>query len=335
VRSRLRTIVQVGVGTGVSVACLLIVAQTVDVSQVTGLLARSATPLFAATIGMTAVDLAIRALRWKTLLRSLVPIPIHRVGGYMLVGYLANTVLPVRLGELIRSHYVGSREGVSRMSVLGTVVAERVLDVTSLLLISALGWWLLGAPDALAKLLLFGFQAVGVAALLASIVVLAWRTRAFSRLLRSRMPDGLRRTTRKFQAGIAVIAMPRTLLHAGTLTLAAWSSTAMAFIAAATALDVPLSLPQAMLIAAAANLATVIPSGPAYVGTFELAVIAVSGPVGITAAPSLAVALLVHAAILVATLVGGGVSLYLIGRTRLTLATATVPPDVESRGLGR
>ena len=48
--------------------------------------------------------------------------------GYLLVGYLANNILPARLGELVRSHYLGDREGISRASALGTVVVERVVD---------------------------------------------------------------------------------------------------------------------------------------------------------------------------------------------------------------
>ena len=51
--------------------------------------------------------------------------------GYLLVGYLANNILPARLGELVRSHYLGDREGISRASALGTVVVERVVDLVA------------------------------------------------------------------------------------------------------------------------------------------------------------------------------------------------------------
>ena len=40
-----------------------------------------------------------------------------------------NNILPARLGELVRSHYLGDREGISRTSALGTVVVERVVDL--------------------------------------------------------------------------------------------------------------------------------------------------------------------------------------------------------------
>jgi uncharacterized membrane protein YbhN (UPF0104 family) len=245
----------------------------------------------------------------------------------MLVGYLANTVLPVRLGEFIRSHYVGSREGVSRMSVLGTVFTERVLDVITLLGVSAVGWWFLGAPDDLGDLLLLVVQGVCSALVLVLVIVLMMKSPVVSKQLRTRVPSGVRRTIGKFRAGMAVVRVPHTFVRAGVLTLAAWGATAMAFLSAGMALGIPLTLPEAVLIAAAANLATAVPSGPAYVGTFELAVIAVSRPLGIEAVPSLAIALLVHAAILVTTVAGGSISLAVLGGMRLTLAPATVPAD--------
>ena len=57
--------------------------------------------------------------------------------GYLLVGYLLNNILPARLGELVRSHYLGDREGISRTSALGTVVVERVVDLVAVVAIAS------------------------------------------------------------------------------------------------------------------------------------------------------------------------------------------------------
>ena len=54
--------------------------------------------------------------------------PYRRVLGYTYIGYLANNILPARLGELVRSHALGEGEGISRTTVLGTVVVERIVD---------------------------------------------------------------------------------------------------------------------------------------------------------------------------------------------------------------
>ena len=44
------------------------------------------------------------------------------------VGYMANNLLPVRLGELVRSYYLARREPVRASTALATIIVERVFD---------------------------------------------------------------------------------------------------------------------------------------------------------------------------------------------------------------
>jgi len=90
----------------------------------------------------------------------------------------------------------------------------------------------------------------------------------------------------------------------------------LAFAAAAQAVDVEPTMGQAALLAAGTNLATAIPAGPGYVGTFELAAVTIAASVGIARAPALAFAVLVHVTTLLITSVGGVVVLIFGGRRR-------------------
>ena len=83
------------------------------------------------------IDIGARGARWRALLAPIAPLPYRRVLGYTYIGYLANNVLPARLGELYRSHALGEGEGVSRTTVLGTVVVERVVDTVMVVAIAA------------------------------------------------------------------------------------------------------------------------------------------------------------------------------------------------------
>ena len=69
------------------------------------------------------------------------------------------------------------------------------------------------------------------------------------------------------------------------LSLASWSCTVLAFAAAAQAVGVEPTIGQAALLAAGTNLATAIPAGPGYVGTFELAVVTIARRSGSTGRP--------------------------------------------------
>lgn len=85
-------------------------------------------------VGSYFVSLAFRTLRWRVMLRPLQTVSFRRLFPVVSVGYMANNLLPVRLGELVRSYYLGRREGVSKSSALATIVVERVLDGLVLLL---------------------------------------------------------------------------------------------------------------------------------------------------------------------------------------------------------
>ena len=75
----------------------------------------------------------LRGLRWDVILRSL-RIAHRTADSYALtaVGYMGNTVLPARGGEVLRIVLMARRSCARRREVLGSIVVERVLDLASL-----------------------------------------------------------------------------------------------------------------------------------------------------------------------------------------------------------
>ncbi len=104
---------------------------------------------FAALIGAIALyglATVVRAERWQRLLVDERATP-HRADTYSLtvVGYAGNNILPARAGDAIRVVLMAPRAGASKRSVVGTLLAERLLDVVVLLAIFVIvGWGLLG-----------------------------------------------------------------------------------------------------------------------------------------------------------------------------------------------
>ncbi|MBN1398054.1 MAG: flippase-like domain-containing protein [Bacteroidetes bacterium] len=73
----------------------------------------------------------IRAERWAHLLSPIKhPISKRNLFSGVMIGYAINNVLP-RVGEFVRPYIIGRKEGISRTSVFGTVVVERILDFMS------------------------------------------------------------------------------------------------------------------------------------------------------------------------------------------------------------
>ena len=106
-----RSLIRGGIGIAISVVALALVVRQIDVGAV-GRVLGNATPAWVLAVALfIGIDVACRTIRWQGLLAPIQPVRFVPVLGYLLVGYLANNVLPARLGELVRSHYLGDREG--------------------------------------------------------------------------------------------------------------------------------------------------------------------------------------------------------------------------------
>jgi glycosyltransferase 2 family protein len=306
----LRTVV----GISISVIALWLVFRDVDLASAIEIL-RTADPLWVAVMLVAMVaDIAVRVLRWRVILEPVARVPYLRTGGYLTVGYAANNVLPARLGELVRAHYVGDREGVSRASALGTIVVERVIDFAAVVAIAAGSLLILGIRGDVGSAVLIGIVvALGLVAGLVFAVVghrlpgAAWVERQASRF--PRILD----LAATFRAGLRVAGRPRTLVPAVLLTFLAWSITTVSFAAGGQALGIELTISQAAFLAAGVSLVTAIPSGPGFVGTWELAAVRILALYGIGGDTAFAFALLVHVSSLAITTLLGAISFLRLG----------------------
>ncbi|MDP3832240.1 MAG: lysylphosphatidylglycerol synthase transmembrane domain-containing protein [Ignavibacteriaceae bacterium] len=71
----------------------------------------------------------LRALRWRIILTSVKKdISVNHLFGSLLIGYGVNNAIP-RLGEVSKAVSVGQIEGISRSSIFGTIIVERVIDI--------------------------------------------------------------------------------------------------------------------------------------------------------------------------------------------------------------
>jgi hypothetical protein len=307
-------LVRGGIGILVSAACVFLVLRGVDVGRTADLLAGARPAWLVVAVAGIMADLFFRALRWQILVAPIRRVPLGRLSGYMLVGYLANNVLPARLGELVRSHYLGDREGISRSATLGTVVVERVVDTVVLVGIGACAILVLNVRGVVVSAILVGVALAGLLCVALAVALAAHRLPGAERAATflGRWPR-VRGIVRRLRDGLRVAALPRTVAAAAILSVVAWSCTVVAFLAVGQALGLELTVGEGALLAAGTNLATAVPSGPGYLGTFEYAGQTIALAFGLGAAEGLALALLIHVLTLAVTSLGGAVALVRLG----------------------
>ncbi len=124
----------------------------------------------------------IRAKKHTLLLEQIRPIRFMEVFKGQMIGFLFNALLPLRLGEIIRAHYIGKGVKISRSAVFGTILFERIVD-----LVVVVGFALLVALFFPPKTSLESFLMVTSNALLslALLVIAVWSIRSqYPHLLR-------------------------------------------------------------------------------------------------------------------------------------------------------
>jgi uncharacterized protein (TIRG00374 family) len=297
-------------GIAVSVVAIWILVSSVDLRAAFEVLRTASPAWIAVMLVATTIDVGARGARWRTLLAPIARLAYRRVLGYTYIGYLANNVLPARLGELYRSHALGEGEGVSRTTVLGTVVVERVVDTVMVVAIASVAVLVLSARGTMSSAVLLGLAFVSLLIIALGLGIAAHRLPGASRVaaIVARWPRVLE-LARRLREGLAVAGRPRTLAAALAFGAIAWAASTFTFLAAGQAVGVQLTVAQAALLTSGVALVTIVPSGPGYLGTFELTVVGIATGYGVSRDAAFALGLLVHLMIIATTSVGGVIAL--------------------------
>jgi glycosyltransferase 2 family protein len=307
-------LLRAAVGIAISVGAIWVLLRSVDVGAAIDVL-RGAN---LATVGLMVLtvflDVGFRGARWRALLAPIRVLPYRRVLGYTYVGYLANNILPARLGELVRSHALGEGEGMSRPTVLGTVVVERIVDTVIVVAVAGAAVLVLGVGGVVSTAVVLGAGFVGLLVVGLLVAVQSHRLPGAERVaaLAERAPR-LLHLGRRLRDGLAVVGRPRAIAAALGFSALAWIFSITSFIVGGAALGLQLSFAQGALLSSGVALATIVPSGPGYLGTFELTAVGIATQFGVGADSAFAMALLVHALILFVTSVGGAVAALRLG----------------------
>jgi uncharacterized membrane protein YbhN (UPF0104 family) len=245
-------------------------------------------------IALYALATVVRAERWQRLLVDERATP-ARADTYALtcVGYAGNNILPARAGDAIRMVLMAPRAQTSKRTVIGTLLAERLLDVAVLVvLFVVVGYGLLGEVGG-DKVEIVALVLAGVAvAVVAGYLVVRRNERMVA-----------------FLAPIASATLGLRRAHHGLLllgmTLVIWGIEAGVWMSTAAAIGFGMDPIEGLYIVALASVFSLIPSGPAYAGTQDAAAILGIKALGGTGAQAVAYIVMLRFVIVVPiTIVG-------------------------------
>jgi uncharacterized protein (TIRG00374 family) len=295
-------------GIAVTVFLLWFVLKDVDVGQVVSEIARGNFLLLAASISVATFGFLIRAFRWKVLLA-----PVRRDTALrsrfagVSIGFMANNVLPARVGEFARAYALSRLEPVSATAAFGSLVVERFMDGVILLLFLVVPVLTPGFPsvEALSQgsgRAMFQFAIALVVGVLLFLVVMAALPGLFisvaeriTAFLPERLRDKVMGAVRGLLGSIAIMRDPRLLAAGFAWSLFFWTWHGLSFWLGMLAFGIDTGFVSAIFTEAVVGFGVAIPSAPGFFGTFHFAAnFALTTVYGVPEAESLAFAFAYH-----------------------------------------
>ncbi|MBI1370488.1 MAG: flippase-like domain-containing protein [Planctomycetes bacterium] len=286
----------------------------------------SIVPLIAA-LALLSMDFTLRVLRWWWMLRKFDDaLPAKVCFAPFMSSIAANNVLPLRAGDVLR--IVGFRHAIRApaMRILGTMLIERLLDLFTLIAIFFA--CLHGVTgESIPPAFVTAASVIALAAIAAMILLVA-SERLILRLVRrlegaagvQQRPWALRglQWFEQVLATLMIFRSPGTLLTLIALSACAWLLEGGVFYCIALSLHLDVAAAGAWFSMSTGTLATLIPSSPGYVGTFDYFALQGIMAFGAKPDPAAAYTLLCHAAIWLPPTGAGGLFLALPRLRRLT-----------------
>ena len=311
-------VVKLAVGFGLAGVFLWLVLRRVDLDQVMAASRTVSWPMLALAPLFLALGYACRVQRWRLMLLPHNPALGFLGAGVPFVASIAvNNLAPLRLGDVMRCFVFSRWLGVAPGAVVASVLVERMLDMVALVLALALALWVSSVDGAALGL------GLTVPLLLAALGIAGLGLLLSPRLSRA-LAAALVRVVGRFGAaprawaegflrpavdGMSRLSEGRALSAVLALSVPVWLFEGATYWAVAQALPA-LAAPQAAWLAMpVGTLATLLPSTPGHIGTFDFFVQSATLEFGNAPGAATSFTLLVHLTLWLTTTLAGSVCL--------------------------
>lgn len=266
------------IGVLIAAAALFLTYRKVDTGEIRQSLSDTSWPLLLIVPVPLGLSYLARIVRWKILLSPMGAVTARQATAPLLAGFMVNSLLPARAGEVVRALLLSRKTGIPRSSSLATVVLARLFDgltLTGMALLVMTFLWPRIQPEVRA-----GLIGAGVVYLLALLlfVLLRLKRDPTSRLilwpfglLGGQVQEKARGLLSSFAEGLAVLQNGKELVQVGLASIVVWVMIVGAVVPVFVALGLPLQWYYPILVIILASLGMLIPT-PAGTGTIHAAI---------------------------------------------------------------
>ena len=296
-------------GLAVSLVALYIAFRGIDFNQLWSALTQANYLALVPALMVIFIAQLARAHRWGLLFYPDVSPPLDRTFSALSIGYLVNTILPARIGDIVRAVLLGGRQGPKVAQALSTIVIERALDVFAIVTMLVLVLPFVSLTPLLQRsattvvivfLVLIGALWAIVWQRQRAMTYFAWGVGRIPRI----NGDVWTNRVEGLIDGLQILHAPRQLFVVGVWSLVIWGVGGAFYnylVMRAFGLQdffgsLGGALVAATFVQVVVALGATVPSSPGYVGVYHAGVVLALGAFGVPHTEALAYALVAHAA---------------------------------------
>ncbi len=228
----------------------------------------------------------VRTARWGVLLRPIKRSSAAKLFPIYVISYMANNILPLRIGDIYRAWIVGKKENISKSAALVTIGVERIFDgltMLGLLLIAIL--YVPIQDERVAKAVNIGGVVFLGAIAVCYVLILkrTWAEKLFEKVISITGSGANNKLIEIFDNlfhGLDALKNISDIAIVMSLSLSTWLIEALSYYLVLNAFGFFGSFIVALATMAMVNLMIIVPSAPGYFGPFELACFIILGRSG-------------------------------------------------------
>jgi hypothetical protein len=282
---------------GIAIAIVIFVFRglNIDPQQILAHMSGANLGFMLVGFGVFYLTFPLRAIRWRLLLNN-AQVPVQEgkkswaslpaLIEYIYLSWFANCIIPAKLGDAYRGYLLKHNGGVSFSASIGTIFAERLLDMLALFgLLVLSGWYTFGTHIPGETQIVFGFGLLLVVLILGGLAGMHWlspfihhllnvlsRVPWIGALIERVLPDTLNAIYGRFEQAALRSFRPSILPSLVLLTAGVWLLEGFRLFFVIQALGgegLSLTIPSIIFVALASSLLTALPLTPAGLGVIE------------------------------------------------------------------
>tara|TARA_Y100000741_G_scaffold289221_1_gene229239 strand:+ start:3439 stop:4431 length:993 start_codon:yes stop_codon:yes gene_type:complete len=217
----------------------------------------------------------VRSFRWRMLLFSVKSIKIEHLFASNMIGYFGNSILPFKMGEVLRGYSISSSNNLKTSTVLGSIVLERVCDLFGLIFVFILVSLFYSFPVDIE------FSLILTIIFIIIIILILWFVSFKKKLILDKISDlwimnfksviTFIKTLRSFSRGFDSLSDFRSIFFIFLYTLITWITLFFVTHFALLSLNMSLSWVEIGVVLLLTSMAMSVPAAPGSIGTHHFA----------------------------------------------------------------